>query len=560
MSSSTAVPDHQTRTWPPELGNRYRELGYWEDTLLIDRILRAARKHPDREALVDGLHRWTYAELAQHVEVMATGLSATGFVPGDRVILQLHNCWEQVVANLACMRAGLIPVWALPANRHAEIRSLAEKTTARGIITLTRQRGVELQEQALAVADELSHLEHVIVVGADPASRTLPFAEILARGRHATRSCEHPSPAAGDDFVVLIPSGGTTGMSKIIPRTNNDLVYMIKQAVQICGFGPTSRYLAVLPLGHGFSNTGPGVLGTLMSGGCVIVCPSPSPEVALPLLRAERVTVTSVVPAIVHRWLTHLSESDGQTPALDVIQVGAARLEPGVGKALEEAFGCRLQQVYGMAEGLVCFTRLDDPEAVVLSTQGRPASEADELKVVTDDGVEVPLGEEGVLLTRGPYTIRGYYRDPKLNGTAFLEDGWYRTGDLVRIGTDGNVTITGREKDVINRGGEKISAEEVELAARTYPGIVDCAAVSLPHDELGEEVCLVVVTHGAPLPTVADLASHLARAGLATFKAPKTLVPIDSIPLTGIGKVDKRWLRSFVQASTRAGTRVPAST
>ena len=210
------------------------------------------------------------------------------------------------------------------------------------------------------------------------------------------------------------------------------------------------------------------------------------------VVEAEQVTITALVPALVIRWLEALEASgEGRfdLSSLEVLQVGGARLVPEVARRIGPAIGCRVQQVFGMAEGLLNYTRLDDPDDVVVETQGRPLSPADELRIVGPDGEPVPDGEPGELLTRGPYTIRGYYRADAHNATAFTADGFYRTGDIVRLDPSGNLTVEGRAKDLINRGGEKISAEEIENLLLAHPAVREAAAVAMPHAVLGEQTC-----------------------------------------------------------------------
>ena len=218
-----------------------------------------------------------------------------------------------------------------------------------------------------------------------------------------------------------------------------------------------------LPASHNFPLACPGILGTLLAGGRVVMLPSPEPERAFAAIAAERVSVTAAVPAVAQRWIRHAREHGAaQLHTLTLLQVGGARLADEIARQVRPVLGCTLQQVFGMAEGLLNYTRLDDPEDVICTTQGQPLSEGDEVRIVDTRDRGVPDGEPGSLLTRGPYTPRGYYRAAEQNARAFTAGGWYRSGDIVRRRPDGNLVVEGRDKDMINRGGEKISAEEVE--------------------------------------------------------------------------------------------------
>ncbi len=320
---------------------------------------------------------------------------------------------------------------------------------------------------------------------------------------------------------------------------------MAKRAAQICQVGPHSTYLAALPLGHGFPMTGPGVLGTLMAGGRAVIAASPAPERAFELIERERVTITSLVPAAIGRWLEYRqAQPHVDLSSLRLLQSGGSRLPDELARRVTPVLGCTLQQVYGMSEGLLCMTRPDDPPDVLLHTQGRPICPHDELRLVDEDGRPVRDGEPGILLTRGPYTPRGYYRAAELNRHAFIGDGWYSTGDIVRIRRDGNLLVEGREKDVVNRGGEKIPAEEVENGAYLDPSVRLAAAVAMPDPVLGERICLYVVPHDGTTVTLHQIRVAMTAAGVAAFKLPEHLVEVTDLPYTNVGKVDKKALRA----------------
>ncbi|MEV4625764.1 AMP-binding protein [Micromonospora sp. NPDC049523] len=534
--------------WPEDAAARYVAEGYWEGRSLGSHLADAARKAPDAICLVDGDMRLTYREFLARVDGAASRMGALGLRADDRVVVQLPNCWEFVIVTVACLRLGAVPVWMLPQHRQYEIGGVTAHAEARMIVVPDTYRDFDLQAMAHEVVRDVPSAEHVLVVGADVRPGSVDFRALCEPIEHAEAvAAEFDAAAPGGDAVaMLIPSGGTTGIPKLIPRTHNDLTYMIKRAIEVCEFGRDSVYLAVLPLGHGFPNTGPGVLGTLLAGGRVVVAASPAPELAMRTIERERVTATSVVPAIVQRWLDHRDAEPGiDLSSLRLLQVGASRLPVAMAEQIGPKLGCGLQQVFGMAEGLLCQTRLDDPAEVVNHTQGRPICPDDEIRIVDERGEPVPYGEPGVLLTRGPYTLRGYYRSPELNAHAFV-DGWYRTGDVVRQTSDGNLVVVGRDKDVINRGGEKIAAEELEVFAYRVDGVVAAAAVAMPDAVLGEAVCLYVVPAPGKRVEVADVRTAMLDAGVARFKLPERLVLVDSFPMIGVGKVDKKALRADI--------------
>jgi 2,3-dihydroxybenzoate-AMP ligase len=365
------------------------------------------------------------------------------------------------------------------------------------------------------------------------------------------------APGARDVAVFLL-SGGTTGLSKLIPRTHDDYVYNATRSAELCDYDASTVSLVVLPAGHNFALACPGILGTLLAGGRAVLLASPEPERAFATIAAEGVTTAAVVPAVAQRWISWREENPGDDiSSLRLLQVGGARLAPEMARRVTPVLGCTLQQVFGMAEGLLNYTRLDDADEIVRETQGRPMCPDDEIMVVDDDGAPVPDGEPGILLTRGPYTIRGYYRAPEHNARAFTAGGWYRTGDVVRMHPSGNLVVEGRDKDMINSGGEKISAEEVENLVYQLPAVRIAAAVAMPDPELGERVCVYAALRCGATLTLDQLRASMEEVGVARYKLPARLVVVDALPVTGVGKIDKKALRADI--AQRLATETTAS-
>ena len=252
----------------------------------------------------------------------------------------------------------------------------------------------------------------------------------------------------------MLLSGGTTSLSKLIPRTHNDYVLNARLCGAAAGFDLDTVFMAILPLGHNYNLASPGMLGTFFYGGTVVIAPSGDAEEVFGLVARERVSVIAAVVPLISNWLSSAAPGRFDLSSLKVIQNGGARLAPELRSRLRARFGCIPQEIYGTAEGLINMTRLDDPDELLLQSSGAPVCADDEIAVVDEDGNEVADGASGELITRGPYTIRGYYNAPETNAAAFTSDGFYRMGDIVRkLGR--HVFTEGRKKDLINRGGEK---------------------------------------------------------------------------------------------------------
>ncbi|WP_136684923.1 (2,3-dihydroxybenzoyl)adenylate synthase [Falsirhodobacter xinxiangensis] len=517
------------QTWPEDFAARYREKGYWRGETMGGFLHARAAESPDAVAVVDGATRWSYADLLARSESAAHGYLSLGLAPGDRVIVQIPNVAAFFPAVFGLFLAGMLPVYTLPAHRETELAHFARKSGAKGIVVT--DAAFDYVALARKVQAEVPTLRHIITDPSGPATH-LPKVD--------------PSRVA---FLQI--SGGSTGLSKLIPRTHDDYIYSFRASAEICALGPESVYLAALPVAHNFPMSSPGVFGTLYAGGTVVMAPDPSPGTAFPLIKAHGVTITGLVPPLALLWMQAAPKTAHDLSSLKLLGVGGAKFLPEAAARVRDALGCQLQQVFGMAEGLVNYTRLDDSEDTITQTQGRPISPDDEVLVLDDDGTPVPDGTPGNLLTRGPYTIRAYHSDPAANARSFTPDGFYRTGDIV-IRQNGYLTVQGRAGDHINRAGEKISAEEIEDHLLAHPQIFDAAVVSIPDKHLGERTCAFVIPEGTP--TATEIRAFMRTRGVADFKVPDQVVFVPEFENTAVGKISRKALRAALRAKMLENT------
>lgn len=532
--------------WPQDLAQRYREAGYWIDqplTHILDAQLAAA---PAAEALVCGDRRFSYADLDRLSRNLAARLAQQGLGHGDTAVVQLPNVGEFYIAFFALLRIGVAPVNALFSHRRLELTEYVRQIAPRLVIA-SRQHEL-FRDDALADELRVGGVGHVLLLGEDAPERSLTH--WLADGPELPAGAG-PTPADQVAFFQL--SGGSTGTPKLIPRTHNDYDYSIRASVEICGVTSATRFLCALPAGHNFTMSSPGALGVFHAGGTVVMAPSPEPLTCFDIIARERVTMVPLVPPAVALWLRAVEEEPArraQIGSLDLMLVGGASFAEATARRVPELLGCRLQQVFGMAEGLVNYTRLTDPEEVIFTTQGRPISPDDEVRILDEDGQPVPDGTPGALATRGPYTFRGYYRSPEHNAKAFDAEGFYHSGDVV-VRQGGNLRVVGRIKDQINRGGEKIAAEEIENLLVRHPDITHAALVAAPDAHLGEKSCaFLVLREGAGKLSPPALRRHLLELGVAEYKLPDRFRFLPELPLTAVGKIDKRRLRDSLVAET----------
>lgn len=527
--------------WPDDFAARYRAAGLWRGETFSDVLRARAAERPEATAIVDGERRWSYAELLARAEAAAAGFLAAGLRPGDRVVVQLPNIAEFFSTVFGLFRAGMIPLYALPAHRLTEIAHFARQGEAAGYVITERHEGFDYRDLARALQAEVPALRHVVVARGEAAEFTP-----LATARD--ESVALPPDASPSDVAFLQISGGSTGLSKLIPRTHDDYLYSCWASNAICNVTARSVFLVALPAAHNFPMSSPGHLGALYAGATVVLSPSPAPDVAFPLIARHRVSITGLVPPLALLWMQAAPGMAQDLSSLEVLLVGGAKFTPEAARRVRATLGCTLQQVFGMAEGLVNYTRLDDDEETIVTTQGRPISEFDEVLVVDDLGDPVPDGTPGHLLARGPYTIRAYHNDPGANARAFTPEGFYRTGDIVRRLPSGHLEVQGRAGDHINRAGEKISAEEIEDHLLAHPNVFDAAIVSIPDEFLGERSCAFVIPQGeAPRP--AALKAWMRARGIAAFKVPDQVVLVERFETTAAGKISRKELRARLRAT-----------
>ena len=532
--------------WKSDVAKRYTAAGYWENQTIADMVYAVAERIPDKVALIEGERRISYAELRKRVERVAYGLLRSGIGNNDRVVMQLPNSVEFVFAYLALTRIGAIPVMALRSHRRTEIRHFVQSSGAVAYMIPDITYRFDYRPMAESLRQECPGLKSVLVLG-EPLPGQLPLrplidAEVSLLEVDAALASIHPDPA---DVATMLLSGGTTSVSKLIPRTHNDYILNAKLCGLWARFDADTVLMALLPLGHNYNLASPGMLGVFYYGGTVLVSPSMDAEVVFPLVERHKVTVIPAAVPLITNWLNSPVPATCDLSSLKVIQNGGARLVPELRQRIRSQFACIPQEIYGTAEGLINMTRLDDSDELLLESSGAPVCIDDEIKVVDDDGNEVPDGESGELLTRGPYTIQGYYNADEKNHEAFTVDGFYRMGDIVR--KRGRYIFTeGRKKDLINRGGEKISCEEIENLIFKNPKVHQVSLVAMPDPVFGEKACAFVIPRAGQTLCFEELIGFLKLQNIASFKLPERLEIVEEFPSSNVGKILKRQLREMI--------------
>jgi len=534
--------------FPSEFAQRYRERGYWRDQSLAQEFTAVFEKYADRIALVDGDRSYTYAEVDRQSSNLALNLLALGLRPLDRVVPTLPNVAEFVVLYFALQKIGAIPIAALVTHRYAEISQFTRLAQARCCVYPDSMGDFQFGPMVERVQAENPSLTLRIVLGnARPGEHSL--VDLIKQPASLPPSALQQIHIDPTDPCIFQLSGGTTGIPKLIPRTNNDYAYNSKVAAQVAKVDAESVLLLVLPIAHNLPLACPGIQGFMFNGAKVVVHAGTKAADLFALIQKHRVTHLKVVPALLIRLINDPTIGTYDLSSLQQIQSGGQRMQPEVRTRTRHLIPTAfVQENFGMSEGMLMFVRHGDPIEVLQETCGRPVSPDDEVKLIDDEGREVPEGEVGEFACRGPYTLRGYFGVPEYNARQFTPDGFYRSGDLMRKHPSGNYIVEGRKKDLINRGGEKISAEEVENLILMHPAVQNVACVPMPDAALGERMCACVVLKQGSSLDLSQLVSFLQSHEIARFKLPERLEVLADFPVSTFGKVSKKALGEMVAA------------
>ncbi|MFI5954021.1 (2,3-dihydroxybenzoyl)adenylate synthase [Cryptosporangium sp. NPDC051539] len=529
--------------YPEDVVARYRAAGAWGTSPIAAEFRAVAERVPERDAVVAPDGRLTYRELDSMADRVALGLVEQGLLPGDRVLLQIGNRLMTVVAWYGLLKAGLVPVCTLTAHREYEIGAIARKVAASAhlvepggrfdLVSFARGLGIGTLLTLDGLEDSIGR------AGADVARKVVDGIQ---------------AGLDPDGVAAFQLSGGTTGVPKVIPRLHAEYWYNARAYAEASGWDETTRNGHLIPIVH---NAGIvcGLHAPHSVGGCLLLAP-PDLDSALPLLASERVTDVLLghghYGAVAHPGFAAL------VPSLRRVVLSGAKVPLPLFTALEQS-GLWVGQLFGMGEGFFALSSPDSPREARLTTVGTALSPLDEFRVLDPSSeAVVPDGDVGELACRGPYTLRGYYDAPDVDAVAFTSDGFYRTGDLVAVRTFGDeraLSVEGRLKDIINRGGEKISAEEVEVLLLRHAGIREAAIVAMPDERLGERSCAYLV--GTPL-SLGEVQEHLAGLGVAKFKWPERLEWVPALPKTAVGKLDKKALGRRITETLQVEHGMPA--
>ena len=531
----------------PQTIREYTEKGYWGDLTVVERFDLTAQAHPDKAAVVDSQKRTTFRELATMSRRLALGLVELGVRPGDRVAAQLPNRAEALAVILAVSRIGAVLAPAVHYYRAAEMEYMLNHSEAVAAIIPGVFEGYDYVEMMEGIRPRLPALRHLLVMDRDASPGTIALAQIMETPPEERYPPDYLASFRPDpnEVTLLNYSSGTEASPKA-PMWTHNMLLLGYWRTQLLGMTADDVVLNLAPLYHGFGLLMGALASSFHHGATLVLMDRFVPEEAVALAERERATLVLAVPPQVLSILA-LDLSRYDLSSVRTFSTGGAAAASEMIRQLRARTGCNLVALWGSTEGGSLMARPDDPPEVIATTVGRPVHPAVEFRVLAEDRVtELSQGEIGELALRGPTVFGGYFKDPERTAAVFNRDGFCLTGDMAYVGPDGNWRVVGRRKEIINRGGEKISPLEVEEAILAHSGVAAVAVVGMPDGRLGERACAYVVPKEGAGITLAGLVSFLQGRGLATFKLPERLELVQSLPTTGSGKVRRNVLREAI--------------
>jgi 2,3-dihydroxybenzoate-AMP ligase len=541
------MPLEGFRNYMKKDAEKYNKYRWWLGLTWGDIFNKATDLYPQKEALVDDTSRYTYSELREKVDRLAASLIGLGIRQGDFVMIQLPNWNEFIFSYFALQKIGAIVILLIPRHGKAEVSYLCELTKPKAWIIPERYGKIEYSPLITNIRKENGQLEHVILVRSEKRRGFQNLEELIDKGK-LNKSLlrlideKRPDPMA---VATITPTGGTTGLPKAVPRTHNDFISNVEYHSKAWEISSEDTILTVAPVSHGQGMLC-GVGASFLNYAKYVLIDSTQPENICAVLEREKVTALPTVPAVIQRIVNLENLDQFDLSYLKKVYSGGAPSSPDLVKSVYDKLKCKFVNAYGSAEGSCAMTRLDDDFETVCATVGKKDCPYNEFKVINQYGEEMPPGAEGELITKGPTIFTGYFKSTEENKKIFTKAGFFKTGDLARIDETGIITITGRIKETILRGGETISAVGVERLITAHSGVLDAAVVGMPDKDLGERVCAYIVTKSGVKLTFDELIAFLKGSGASVMQLPERIEFIDSMPLTKIGKADKKILKEDI--------------
>lgn len=527
---------------------RYVKYRWWLGLTWGDMFDKATDLYPRKEALVDDSSRFTYRELRENVDRLAIGFMRLGIKEKDFVLLQIPNWHEFIFSFFALHKVGAIVVLLVARHSFSEINYLSSLTHPVAWIGPDHYKKTDYLPMLQQVMKEHKELRQLISVRS-PDNKAFTSLEKLIDESELTKSnietlaARRPDPM---EVSMILPTGGTTGLPKAVPRTHNDYIASVEYHTRAWEVTCNDVMLTAAPVSHAqaIHNC---VGGAFFHCAKYVLTDSTNAEDICRVIEREKVTAFPTVPALVQRLVSLENLKDFDLSSLTRIYAGGAPSSPELVRSVYEKIGCKFINALGSSEGPAAMSRLDADIDTICHTVGEKDCPYAQVKIVDQNLQEVPPNKEGELITKGPNIFNGYFKSDEENKNVFTEDGFFRTGDLAKISEEGIITITGRIKETILRGGETLSAIGIERLISSHPAVADVAVIGMPDKALGERICAYAQLKEGTRLSLEELVTYLKSIGASVLQLPERLELIDSIPLTKVGKADKKALKEDIQ-------------
>src|SRR4030042_2794931 len=534
---------------------KYNKFRWWSGLTFGDLLCRGADIHPEKEAFVDGKTRLTYGEAREKTNKLAIGLMDVGVQPLERVLVQLPNWNEFVFAYFALQKIGAIPVLLIDRYRQFEINHLISLTGATHWIVAEKYKKTDYLSIVEDVVKKHPQLKNIILVRSEGHGPFLSMEKLIQNVKLDMLNLQRlaqrrPDPMQG---AHRGPTGGTTGAPKIVPRTHNSLVTGIEYCSKSWEQSNQDINLLAGPIGHDLTFS-KGFIGSIITCGKIIFPDSTDDKEIYETMEREKVTSIIWVPTLAQRMLQYEDLNNYDLSSLKKMHSAGGASHPDLVKDVTEKFNIKFYNGYGATEGMTTITRTTDDLKIICTTVGRPTCPYDTYKVVDQNGNELPPNTEGELVLKGPGVFTGYYNNPEENKMAFTQEGFFRTGDLAMINEKGYVTLTGRIKEMINRGGESISSTEIEKLIASHQEVAFAAVIPMPDPVFGEKVCAYIQPKPGSNLNLEKIIAHLKKRKASVQQLPERIEFIETMPFTKTEKVDKRFLREDIDRKLKATT------
>lgn len=515
--------------------------------LTITQVLAyAVKQYGDRTAVIDKDKTFSFQDLDRLSHRLAAQLYEMGIRKKDVVAVQLPNGWPYIIAHLAIARLGAI---FLPLNltyRQKELKFMFNHSETKAVIVIDEWKGFHHAAMMMELKAVAPSLEHVITYGEKRVDGDLSFEELV--NQEPVQSTWVEEPPQLDDVVTVMFTSGTESDPKAVLHTYRTFIPIHLLSANEYGITQDEVILSLTPISHMFAF--PVITSGIYNGAKQVMLDAYTPEKVMQLLEEYGVTFLIAAPAQMLDILSLVRTQEKVSTSLRMVLTGGSKIPAKMVEEFRERFNCVVGAQWGMTEvGAGTFTRPNDPPHYAVETVGR-ANPVGEVAIIGEDGEKLPPGEEGEIAYRGKSLFIEYYKNPKATEESRTRDGYFLTGDLGWIDEQGYVHFSGRKKDIINRGGLKVHAAEVEEALLMHPNIRQAAVISVPDERLGEKgKAIVSLRTNAPF-TLEDMVKFLTDMGMAKYKMPEYLEVWEELPTTPSGKVRKGELRKAVDSRT----------